>query len=65
MWGEADAWVPVELSQRWKDDIRDSQVVIYPGVGHMPMEEIPTKTVVDAIAFLNGEKIVPPAPSTK
>lgn len=65
MWGEADPWVPVELSQRWKEDIKDSQLVIYPGVGHMPMEEIPGKTVMDAIAFLNGEKIVQPEPEPK
>ncbi|UZE97872.1 alpha/beta fold hydrolase [Alkalimarinus alittae] len=65
MWGEADKWVPVELSKRWNEDIRDSQVVIYPGVGHMPMEEIPSKTVMDAIAFLNGKEIIPPKPISK
>lgn len=65
MWGEDDPWVPVELAQRWKEDIRDSQLVVYPGVGHMPMEEIPDKTVMDAIAFLNGEKVVQPEPKTK
>ena len=65
MWGEKDAWVPHELSQRWNEDIRNSQVVIYPGVGHMPMEEIPDKTVMDAIAFLNGEKVSQPAPISK
>ena len=62
MWGEVDPWVPVELSQRWKDDIKDSQVVIYPGVGHIPMEEIPEITVTDAILFMNGEKVIPPKP---
>lgn len=62
MWGEEDHWVPVELAQRWKEDIRDSQLVVYPGVGHVPMEEIPAKTVMDAIAFLNGEEVKAPAP---
>jgi pimeloyl-ACP methyl ester carboxylesterase len=62
MWGELDHWTPVELSQRWKDDIRDSQIVVYPGVGHVPMEEIPALTVVDAIKFFNGEKVVAPKP---
>ncbi len=65
MWGEADPWVPVELSQRWKEDIRDSQLVVYPGVGHMPMEEIPEKTVMDAITFLNGEVVIQPEPISK
>ena len=65
MWGEDDPWVPVALSERWKEDIRGSQVVVYPGVGHMPMEEIPGKTVMDAIAFLNGEKVIQPEPIPK
>ena len=65
MWGGEDPWVPVALSQRWNEDIRDSQVVVYPGAGHMPMEEIPDKTVMDAIAFLNGEEVIPPAPVSK
>ncbi|MCP5160448.1 MAG: alpha/beta hydrolase [Hahellaceae bacterium] len=57
MWGESDRWVPVALTKRWQEDIRDSQVLIYPGVGHMPMEEIPEKSVADAKAFLSGEPL--------
>jgi pimeloyl-ACP methyl ester carboxylesterase len=52
MWGESDRWVPVELTKRWQADISNLKLITYPGVGHMPMEEIPEQTVQDAIAFL-------------
>lgn len=62
MWGGADAWVPPKMSERWKQDISHAQVVIYPGVGHMPMEEIPEQSLADTIAFMNGEVIKSPEP---
>jgi len=52
MWGELDRWVPVQLTERWKADIPHLELIIYPGVGHMPMEEIPYESVQDAKAFL-------------
>lgn len=61
MWGEQDRWVPVELTERWKQDVPNIKVIIYPGVGHVPMEEIPEQTVQDALAFLGdlGRSSVP------
>src|SRR5690606_24841726 len=52
MWGELDRWVPVQLTERWKADIPHLQLITDPGVGHMPMEEIPYESVQDAQAFL-------------
>lgn len=52
MWGEKDAWVPMDVSGQWLNDIPNSRLVKYSGVGHIPMEEIPEKTVQDAIRFL-------------
>ncbi|WP_026180169.1 alpha/beta fold hydrolase [Hahella ganghwensis] len=52
MWGEDDRWIPIELAERWKADVRNLEFISYPGVGHMPMEEIPYQTVQDAIVFL-------------
>lgn len=57
MWGERDKWVPPRLAERWRQDIPNAFVKIYPTAGHMPMEEIPEITVRDAEAFLNGEDI--------
>jgi pimeloyl-ACP methyl ester carboxylesterase len=54
MWGQDDRWVPVELVDRWRQDLRNVEVKIYETAGHIPMEEIPDETVVDAYAFLSG-----------
>ncbi|MBF0451809.1 MAG: alpha/beta hydrolase [Candidatus Magnetomorum sp.] len=54
MWGEQDRWVPVELLDRWKSDLPQAVVKKYPGVGHIPMEEKPYLTAMDADRFLSG-----------
>jgi pimeloyl-ACP methyl ester carboxylesterase len=51
-WGEKDVWIPLEHAQKFADDIVDSKVIVYPGVGHIPMEEVPQQTAEDAKDFL-------------
>jgi pimeloyl-ACP methyl ester carboxylesterase len=53
MWGEHDRWVPPALIESWKRDLRDVEVKVYPGAGHIPMEELPEETARDAHAFLS------------
>ncbi|GAA3941982.1 alpha/beta hydrolase [Litoribacillus peritrichatus] len=55
MWGEKDKWVPTSQIPHWEKDISDIQTLVYPGVGHVPMEETPKQTVKDAISFLKSE----------
>lgn len=55
MWGEADKWVPTSQIPNWERDIANTQTIVYPGVGHVPMEETPEQTVKDAIKFLKEE----------
>ena len=52
MWGERDRWVPVSLVDSWKRDVDELEAIVYPGVGHVPMEEIPLRTARDARRFL-------------
>jgi len=54
MWGERDRWIPVSLVERWKQDLPGIGVKLYPGAGHIPMEESPEITAADAHAFLSG-----------
>jgi len=54
MWGERDRWVPLSLIEAWRRDLPKAQVKIYPGVGHIPMEEIPELTAWDAHEFLSS-----------
>ncbi len=52
LWGELDEWIPLAHGQQFHQDIPNSQLIVYPGVGHVPMEEIPAQTAADARAFL-------------
>ncbi|MEM9595711.1 MAG: alpha/beta hydrolase [Acidobacteriota bacterium] len=51
-WGEDDRWIPLSVGQRLEALIPDARLVVYPGAGHVPMEEIPEETARDAAAFL-------------
>jgi pimeloyl-ACP methyl ester carboxylesterase len=52
MWGSADKWIAPEYAGRFHGDLKNSQLIMYEGVGHVPMEEIPEKTAADAKMFL-------------
>ena len=52
MWGKEDSWVPLTLAERWRQDLPDAGLVVYPTVGHIPMEELPEDTARDAARFL-------------
>lgn len=52
MWGERDRWVPLSLIEAWRRDLPRATVKVYPGAGHIPMEEIPERTAWDAHDFL-------------
>ena len=51
-WGEADVWIPLANAEKFAADIKEAKVITYPGIGHIPMEEIPQKTANDAKEFL-------------
>lgn len=52
MWGDHDMLVNVEAAPRFHEDIPNSELLIYENMGHIPMEEIPAKSVADLMAFL-------------
>ena len=52
MWGEEDLYFPVESAYRFGKDIDGSDLVIYPEIGHLPMEEDAERSVKDYLAFL-------------
>ena len=54
MWGDKDELVPVADAQKFKNAIPGASVVIYPGVGHLPYEEIPENSARDLKSFLAG-----------
>ncbi|MDX5481529.1 MAG: alpha/beta hydrolase [Hymenobacteraceae bacterium] len=58
LWGEADAWVPATNATHFQQEIKGAQLKVYPGAGHIPMEELPKETVQDALRFLADQVAV-------
>lgn len=55
MWGDLDRWIPVQQALDFEKEIPGSNLIIFEGVGHVPMEEIPTKSVAEYLSFLGVE----------
>jgi pimeloyl-ACP methyl ester carboxylesterase len=55
LWGEEDGMMPVDAGRIFHQRIAGSQLIEYPGVGHVPMEEIPERSAADVRAFLLGK----------
>ena len=53
-WGSKDRWIPVENGARFHQTLPDSRLIVYPDLGHVPMEEDPERTVADAEHFLQA-----------
>lgn len=53
LWGEEDTWIPISDANRFVELLPQSTLITYPGVGHVPMEEIPAQSAADARAFLD------------
>ncbi|NRB49282.1 MAG: alpha/beta hydrolase [Saprospiraceae bacterium] len=58
LWGETDAWIPVANARAMADRLPNDTLIIYPEVGHLPMEEIPVQTAEDVRAFLKKQQEV-------
>lgn len=52
--GEADKVIPAEASRGLAGAIPGAKLITYPGVGHVPMEQIPDRSAADLKAFLAG-----------
>lgn len=54
MWGEEDGWIDAAYADAFRAslDLTDDRVIVYPGLGHVPMEEDPAATAADLLAFL-------------
>ncbi|MGH8493784.1 MAG: alpha/beta fold hydrolase [Moraxellaceae bacterium] len=63
LWGDKDKWIPPEHAASFHRDIAGSQLIMYEGLGHIPMEEDPARTSLDAARFLLGAVPVPGAPA--
>ena len=52
LWGADDRLIPASSAAWFKAQVPDAKVIIYPGVGHLMMEEIPEKSAADVSNWL-------------
>ena len=50
-----DKLIPVAHGRRFGEAIPGSTVIIYPKVGHVPMEQIPDQSAADLDAWLKAK----------
>jgi pimeloyl-ACP methyl ester carboxylesterase len=54
LWGENDHLIPVEAAHEFAAAIPGSKLIVYPGTGHIPHEEVADQSAADVKAFLTG-----------
>lgn len=53
LWGAEDKLIPVSGADWFAARIPNADKIVYPGIGHIPMEEAPDRTAADLDAFLS------------
>jgi pimeloyl-ACP methyl ester carboxylesterase len=61
LWGEEDNLIPVRSAKWFTEAIPGAKLIIYPKVGHIPMEEVADQSAADVAAFLQTLRIPAPA----
>jgi len=54
-WGDKDRWIPQSHAHLFQKKIKNAQGIMYSGVGHIPMEEIPEISAHDALKFIRSQ----------
>lgn len=52
LWVQKDGLIPQSHTTRFEQDIPNNKLIIYPALGHVPMEEDPATTLRDVLGFL-------------
>lgn len=64
LWGAEDKLIPVSGADWFAARIPGAVKIIYPGVGHLPMEETPDRSAADLDAFVSKPFPSSPKPSS-
>ena len=56
LWGAQDRLIPEPSGQRFHQDIAGSQYVVFEGLGHVPQEEDPQRSVAEVLKFLASKR---------
>jgi len=52
VWGDEDRLIPVAAGQWMARVMPNAQIIVYPGIGHLPQEEAPAATLDDLVEWL-------------
>ncbi len=52
LWGSEDKVMPLKYGKQFNKEIENSDIIVYKGVGHIPMVEVPNKVANDIQSFL-------------
>ncbi len=52
LWGREDRFIPVASAAYFARYLPHRRMIVYDGVGHLPMEEVPDRSAADVAAFL-------------
>ena len=55
LWGSADRLIPADTARRFASDIAGARVVLLDGLGHVPQEEDPARSLAPVLEFLEIE----------
>ena len=55
LWGEEDELIPSEMAYLFHNDLPNDTLVILKNVGHVPMEESPSESLIPVIEFLRNK----------
>jgi len=54
LWGDKDTLIPISNAQDYLAAMPNARLVTLPGIGHLPQEEAPAKSLAPLRAFLDG-----------
>jgi pimeloyl-ACP methyl ester carboxylesterase len=64
-WGEGDPLIPLAAGQWLHKAIPSSRLIVYPGIGHIPMEEAPAQSVADLRGWMAGLNLAEARPEPR
>lgn len=61
IWGEEDGLIPVEAGLWYDRHLPNSRLVVYPGIGHLPQEEVADQSVAYLANWLDEQELAEPS----
>lgn len=52
LWGAQDSVIPSSVGTRFSEALSNAQLIVYPNIGHIPMEELPERSAADVDEFI-------------